>query len=269
MSYATLMVYVEQESGHIRLTANLAERLQARLIGIAACPPMPVVTGEDAPIDTILFAQEEVAMRASLDKTGEQFRSIVGDCTVVVDWRSAPDFPSKFVIREARAADLVIVGQTSTRPDHPLDVGALLLRVGRPVLVVPTAVASLGPRRAVVAWKDTREARRVLCDALPMLQLAESIFLIEICEWGAEDQAQQRLRDVSGFLAHHGITNVTERILQHPAIAGDVLVRFAQDVQADLIVAGAYGHSRLGEWMFGGVTHELLTRSPVCCLFSH
>ena len=104
MSYATLMVYVEEESGHIGLAATLAERLQARLIGVAACPPMPVVTGEDAPIDSILFAQEEVAMRASLDKTGEQFRSIVGDGTVAVDWRCAPDFPSKFVIREARAA---------------------------------------------------------------------------------------------------------------------------------------------------------------------
>ena len=102
-----------------------------------------------------------------------------------------------------------------------------------------------------------------------MLQLAESIFLVEICEWGAEDRALRRLKDVSSFLGHHKITNVTERILQHPAIAGEVLVRFAQDVQADLIVAGAYGHSRLGEWMFGGVTRELLTRSPVCCLFSH
>ena len=269
MSCATLMVYVEDEPGRVRLAADLAKRLQARLIGIAACPPMPVVTGEDAPIDSILFAQEEAAMRASLDKIGERFRAIVGDGLVAAEWRSEPDFPGKFVIRESRAADLIVVGQTSTRSHHPLDAGGLLLRVGRPVLVVPTAVASLGPRRAVVAWKDTREARRVLCDALPMLQLAESIFLIEICEWGAEDQAQQRLRDVSGFLAHHGITNVTERILQHPAIAGDVLVRFAQDVQADLIVAGAYGHSRLGEWMFGGVTHELLTRSPVCCLFSH
>ena len=78
-----------------------------------------------------------------------------------------------------------------------------------------------------------------------------------------------RLKDVSGFLIHHGITNVTERVLPDAAIAGDVLVRFAQDTQADLIVAGAYGHSRLGEWMFGGVTRDLLTKSPICCLFSH
>jgi nucleotide-binding universal stress UspA family protein len=230
---------------------------------------MPVVTGEDAPIDAILFAEEEVAMRASLDKTGERFRAIVGDGPIAVEWRSAPDFPNKFVIRESRAADLVIVGQTSMRSHHPLDVGGLLLRVGRPVLVVPNAGVSLGPRRAVVAWKDTREARRVLCDALPMLQLAESIFLVEICEWGEEDQALIRLKDVSGFLAHHSITNVVERVLQHAAIAGDVLLRFAQDAQADLIVAGAYGHSRLGEWVFGGVTHDLLTKSAICCLFSH
>ena len=184
-----------------------------------------------------------------------------------VEWRSAPDFPNSFVIRESRAADLIIIGQSSTLP-HPLDVGGFLLRAGRPVLVVPNALASFAARHLVVAWKDTREARRVLCDALPLLRLAENVVLVEVCEWGAEE-ALHRLKDVSGFLSHHGITNVTERVLPDAAIAGDVLVRFAQDTQADLIVAGAYGHSRLGEWMFGGVTRDLLTKSPICCLFSH
>jgi nucleotide-binding universal stress UspA family protein len=121
----------------------------------------------------------------------------------------------------------------------------------------------------IVAWKDTREARRALADAVPILQLAESILVVEVCDWGAEDSVLHRLKDVSRFLTQHRIANVTERVLLQAAIAGDVLIRFAQEVQADLIVAGAYGHSRLGEWMFGGVTGDLLTKSQICCLFSH
>jgi nucleotide-binding universal stress UspA family protein len=269
MSYASLMIYVEQNTQHIKLAADLAGRCKARLIGIAAHPPMPVVTGEDAPIDSVLFEQEEVNARAMLEKEGERFRAIAGSAPAAVEWRSAPGFPDDFIVRESRAADLIVVGRDSTRLHRSLDVGGFLLRAGRPVLVVPHAVDSVGPRRAIVAWKDTREARRALSDALPILRLAESILLVEVCEWGAEDVALRRLKDVSRFLAQHRIVAVTERVLPNAAIAGDVLVRFAQEAQADLIVAGAYGHSRLGEWMFGGVTRDLLNKSQICCLFSN
>jgi nucleotide-binding universal stress UspA family protein len=121
----------------------------------------------------------------------------------------------------------------------------------------------------VVAWKDTRESRRAIRDALPFLRLAESVFLVEVAAWGADANALPRLKDVGRFLAQHEIRNVTERVLPDEPIAADVLLRFAQEQSADLIVSGAYGHSRLGEWIFGGVTRELLSRSPVCCLFSH
>jgi hypothetical protein len=84
---------------------------------------------------------------------------------------------------------------------------------------------------------------------VPILQLAESILVVEVCDWGAEDSVLHRVKDVSRFLIQHRVANVTERVLLQAAIAGDVLIRFAQEVQADLIVAGAYGHSRLGEWM--------------------
>jgi len=280
MSYASLMSYVEGESERIRLAIDLADRFQARLIGIAARAPMPMVTSEDAAIDVGLLERENADVRSFLDKAGEQFRTVTYTCQTPLErrsgkgklsfeWRSAPDFPNDFVAREARAADLVIVGQTSTTPYRSLDVGSLLLNAGRPVLVVRGALASLATRRVVVAWKDTREARRAVRDAMPFLRAAETVTLIEVCEWGAEARALQHLKDVGRFLARHHITNVTERVLPDEPIAGDVLLRFVRDENADLIVSGAYGHSRLGEWIFGGVTRELLTKSPVCCLFSH
>jgi nucleotide-binding universal stress UspA family protein len=269
MSYAALMVYVENEPRRVRLATDLARRFQASLIGIAARASMPVVTGEDAGIDVALMDQEDAGIRAFLHKAGEEFRSTTADCQIAVEWRSAESSPNDFVAREARSADLLIVGQTAAAAYRSLETGSLLLNAGRPVLVVPKDVASLAVRHVVVAWNDTRESRRAIRDALPFLRLAESVFLVEVVAWGAEANALPRLKDVGRFLAQHQIKNVTERVLPDEPIAGDVLLRFAQEQSAGLIVSGAYGHSRLGEWIFGGVTRELLNRSTVCCLFSH
>jgi nucleotide-binding universal stress UspA family protein len=150
------------------------------------------------------------------------------------------------------------------------DPGALVLRAGRPVLAVPPGVNSLGGRRIVVAWKDSREARRAIQDALPFLRRADEVIVVEVCETSDEvTDSQARLRDVAQYLKRHQIKAVAERVRPVEGAAVNSLLRLAQDESADLIVAGAYGHSRLGEWIFGGVTQGLLARSPVCCLFSH
>jgi nucleotide-binding universal stress UspA family protein len=123
----------------------------------------------------------------------------------------------------------------------------------------------------VVAWKDTREARRAIQDALPFLHRADEIILVEVCE-RSDDVApsQSRLRDVALYLTNHRIAAaVAERVRPVDGTAASSLLRLVQDESADLIVAGAYGHTRLGEWIFGGMTQALLAESPVCCLFSH
>jgi nucleotide-binding universal stress UspA family protein len=123
----------------------------------------------------------------------------------------------------------------------------------------------------VVAWKDTREARRALQDALPLLHHADEIVITEVCE-KSDDLAPSgaRLRDVARYLAGHRIAAaVAERVRPVDDTAANTLLRLVEDESADLIVAGAYGHTRLGEWVFGGMTQALLAESPVCCLFSH
>jgi nucleotide-binding universal stress UspA family protein len=174
------------------------------------------------------------------------------------------------VAREARAADLVIIGnaRASRDPFRALDPGSFILKAGRPVLVVPTGVTALPPRRVAVAWKDAREARRAVQDALPFLREAENVVIVEVAERGG-GQASSRLRDVANYLTRHGIATVTERVLPVDATASDSLLRFIADENISLVAAGGYGHSRLGEWAYGGVTRDLLAESPVCCLFSH
>jgi nucleotide-binding universal stress UspA family protein len=120
-----------------------------------------------------------------------------------------------------------------------------------------------------VAWKDAREARRAVYDALPLLQSAQAVVLTEILEEGEDARAADRLKDVANYLSRHRVDMITQQVRPADVTASDSLIRFVQDENIDLLVAGAYGHSRLGEWAFGGVTRGLLAESPVCCLLSH
>ena len=118
-------------------------------------------------------------------------------------------------------------------------------------------------KRVTVAWKDTRESRRALRDALPLLRKAEQIVVTEICERELEvADSQRRLRDVAQYLSRQGVSCVADRVRPAEGTTAETLSRFVHDELSDLIVAGAYGHSRVGEWVFGGMTQELSRPQP-------
>lgn len=275
MSYASIMVQVDvtgELNGRVRVAGQLADRFQSHLIGISSWMPRPPFTVEGVVIDPTLSAEELAERTRILDQRGRAFKSATGIDEHRLEWRSSQEFPSEYIAREARAADLVIISRERPAYDPYVfpDPGELLLRVGRPVLTVPPSVSSLNGRRVVVAWKDTREARRAIQDALPFLHRADEIVVAEVCEH-SDDVApsQRRLRDVAKYLASHRIAAaVAERVRPVEGTAANSLLRLVQDESADLIVAGAYGHTRLGEWIFGGMTQALLAESPVCCLLS-
>jgi nucleotide-binding universal stress UspA family protein len=257
--------------GRVRVAAGLADLFDASLIGIAAWAPMSVVLGERALEEPNPAETHLQDMKALLDQKGQQFCAAVGTGGRRVEWRSVLDFPTRAIAREARAADLIIIGSVRENldPFRALDPAGLLLKAGRPVLVVPGNVTTLSPKRIAVAWKDAREARRAVRDALPFLQKAESVMIVEISEDGSAEQPLLRLKDVAGYLARHGVEIVVERVRSADYTAAASLLRLIHDENINLIVAGAYGHSRLGEWAYGGVTGGLLAESPICCLFSH
>ena len=136
-------------------------------------------------------------------------------------------------------------------------------------MLVPDIVHPLPLHRVVVAWKDAPECRRAVRDALPLLQRAKEVLLVEIDEGGVESEARGELADIASFLGRQQVSVADQVWRRARGPVAVELLRFIDNEKADLIVAGGYGHSRLGEWMFGGVTHELLSTSPVCCLLSH
>ena len=210
-------------------------------------------------------------MRTKLAHRGEWFRRIADANHRKVDWRAMLDFRAVALPREARSADLVIIGQVKAPVNAytALDPGEAILKAGRPMLVVPDEVSTLRGEHVVIGWKDTREARRAVCDALPFLQRATRVTIVEACGPGEEKAAVGRLDDVARYLARHRVDGGPRIMLEQRGSGAEQLIRNAQEEDADLLVTGAYGHSRLGEWIFGGMTRELLATSPICCLMSH
>jgi nucleotide-binding universal stress UspA family protein len=273
MSYATLMVYVDADrmpEERVRLAARLAGQFNAALIGLSAVAIRPPVAAEGMVIAETTAAEIK-EIRAKLAEKGNWFRNIAGTVHRNLEWRSVLDFPTGALAREARIADLVVIGQHAPLGDvySSVDPGEMILKAGRPTLVVPEGVSVLRADRIVIGWKDTREARCAVRDALPFFREATRVTIVEICAPGEEGAAQEHMDEVVRYLNRHRIIGGPRVILHRDRSGAALLIRLAQEEGADLLVTGAYGHSRLGEWIFGGVTHELLATSPICCLMSH
>jgi len=266
MTFSSIMVHLDLEhtdGACLRIAIDLAGRFNAKLIGIAAA------TGqsshhEDETITQMPLRELYSDITKRLAQAEDRFRSMANSRQI--EWRSAIARPADYISREARAADLVVIGAQRNGLGN-LDPGDLVMQVGRPVLVVPPQVKSLELKLAMVCWKDTREARRAVSDALPLLQKTQQVAVVEVIpDESGRDAAHGRVDDVIAWLKRHGI-EAFARVFQCPE-RDDPMEKLFQ-YGADLIVAGAYGHTRLREWVFGGFTHDLVHRSPVCALLVH
>ncbi len=145
----------------------------------------------------------------------------------------------------------------------------VLLHAGPPVLVVPHAGAhATAGSRILVAWKDTREAARAMRDSLPFLCAAERVLLVEIGGVPCEPECDEAFAAASAWLGAHQVAFDAHREIALAEIGAQLLTRAAA-FDADLVVSGGYGHSRLREWVLGGVTRHLLMHMTVPTLFSH
>jgi len=273
MSYATLLVYVNADhvsKQFVGVAAGLADKFSARLIGLSAQAIVPPFVAEGVVIVDNASEFDIAQMKTSLAEVGNKFRAAAGTDRQT-EWRSFLEYPTDTLISEARCADLIVVEKGKSPGDiyKFLDGGAAILGAGRPFLVVPAAVKSLSAEHVVVGWKDTREARRAVQDALPFLHEAKRVTIVEICDEDQREAARHRVDDVVRYLARHRVKAEARVELQLRGSGADLIIAFAEDEGADLLVTGAYGHSRLNEWIFGGMTRDLLASSPICCLMSH
>jgi nucleotide-binding universal stress UspA family protein len=275
MTYATVMVSMALDrpnGARLEIAGQLAERLGALVIGVTAgefSPPLYFTDGAQA---QKVLDEGQAAIINRVAEVEAQFRGAMQRRAATVEWRSAGDFPTRFIVQQARAADIIIVGEDGhdalSDPFMQVNPSDLVMQTGRPLLVVPETSNWLDLRNVLIAWKDTQEARRAVVDALPMLRKAKDVIVAEI----AEDEAGRAaalsgVKDVVAWLSRHGVL-ASGQVPDECGQAAAQLGRIASEVGAGLVVAGAYGHSRLREWVFGGVTKELINPSKRCSLLS-
>lgn len=277
MTWSSLIVYVDDEADNtqrIEQAAALAKAHGAHLIGVSACAPeTPVADAYGAGIllGEVLMEQHERA-ESALKGAEARFREIATRAGVSCEWRADVGDPTSLLIKHARAADVLIVGRDAAnasgwRAPHPAD---LAMRAGRSILIVPP-----NPARSVVgapvllAWTDSRESRLAAVAAIPMLREAESVRVLELCDPEDMDGARLRTADVVAWLTRHGVRAEGEARAHDDRSAGRRLLDCAAEMKAGAIVSGAWGHARMRQWIFGGVTQTLITESPVALLLAH
>jgi nucleotide-binding universal stress UspA family protein len=276
VTYATLMVNLapgEQNASLLKVTGELAERFRATVVGIAVRQPLQLLYNDALDFDDAI-ERDFREIERELEAAEAEFRSALLGRASKLEWRSSvtvgPLF--EYLAHEVRAADLVITGPSSAhqplcRARH-VNLGSLLMQIGRPLLIVPQDMDRLRLRRVLVCWKDKRETRRVISDVLPLLRLAEEVTVVEIAAKIDLAAATRRVSDVGAWLGRHGV------VAESVATAADgndaeQLEAFADAYRADIIVGGAYGHSQLREVTLGGVTRDLLLRAERCAFVSH
>ena len=275
MSIASLMACLQLDrpnAGVLGVARDVAKRFGSRVIGLAAKQASIHV----ADAASARASRTSTSCRSSRIAPGwsKASSAACSRTATKTHWRAQLTFgpASEFIAAEARAADLIIIStarhESLLFPSGHPEPGDLLMRLGRPLLCVPEGVAALPLTRALICWKDSREARRAIADAVPLLQAAERVDVVEIVEPRRIEDAQARLSEIAAWLAGHRI----EASCAAETCRGPESVRLgeiARDRGADLIVAGAFGHSRLREWAFGGVTRDLVLNSDRCVLASH
>lgn len=275
MSYATIMVHLDLARSNASLlafTADLANRMQAGVIGIVACQPLAVVYG-DGMIMGDYVQQDRDEINAEIETARTEFHDVLTSRVSDLQWRSTMTIGAlcDYAAEQARSADIILVSVGAGTPptsSRRFVTGDLIMRAGRPVLLVPDGVDALGLNRMIVAWKDTREARRAVTDALPLLKLAAEVIVVEIASSDEFAGAEAHCHDLVGWLHRHRVKAAAMPMLSSGNDAA-TLRSFADDQKADLIVAGGYGHSRLREWVLGGVTRDFLLHADRCSLISH
>lgn len=275
MSYRTIMVHLhtgDNNSAVLSVAKTVAERFNAKVIGAIVGQQTQIIYGRGyAMMD--FFDLEETQLEKDINETEALFRNAFKGYKSAIEWRSkvTREPMIDYIAAEARCADLIITGiAPSDFFQGPAAVTAseIVMKSGRPVLVVPSKIDNFKLNHILVGWKETREARRAIADAIPMLKLAKEVTVVEVATKSNKNETKKRLKDVENWLKTHEVNASSVSHIAKDDDATDFVV-LAKKQKANIVVAGAYGHSRLREWALGGVTDELLHNTNFCSLLSH
>lgn len=279
MNFKTIIVHVDDGPtcpARIAVAARLALAFDAHLTGIVGIPAVELIGMVRAELGEDLVRRYSDAHDARCRAAAEAFRTQAENAGVgSLESRVLRSDIERSLATHARYADLLVMGQPDPavpregRSGHLLE--SALLTGGRPVLIVPYAgrFQTVG-ERVLVAWNASREATRAVTDSVPLLERARAVTVLTAnAEASADGHGDLPGSDIALYLARHGVRAEAAPTVAKDIDVGDWLLSRAFDLEADLIVMGAYGHSRLRELVLGGVTRSILQHMTVPVLMSH
>ena len=271
----TVIVDNSGERRPVKLAAELARLTDAHLTGVALAvdPLIPIYTvAAPIPTDFIVAAHEQgiADANAALDA----FDALGEAAGVTTERRLAESISGDFsgVVRSTILTDLVVVGQDDDNHEEPLRdalIEALLFQSGVPTLLVPTrGVSELRTAKAIVAWNGSVQAARAVRAAMPLLARSQSV-IVAIVDEGAAPAGIEQGADIGAYLARHGLNVEVRTIANAHEGAGQAILNLAAEEDATWLVMGAYGHSRIRQFLLGGVTRHILGRAGIPILMAH
>jgi nucleotide-binding universal stress UspA family protein len=275
-----ILVHVDkadQPNGPLEAAIHLAKRYNAHVSGLHVTSLFHYVAAHDVWVAG-LWEECKDELRAAAQRAQEQFKAATASAGVLGEWHHVDGDPTYTILDYGRVVDLVVLGQpTQDAPPITREItDKAALALGRPVLFVPFAgfSGSLG-KRVLVAWDGGRESARAVNDALPLLVQAEHVVVMSV-EPPVRDTARKNAgdeiskgADIALHLARHGVKAETVRDTASPQFVGEKLLEQVERQRADLVVMGAYGHSRVKEIVLGGATRHMLKHATVPVLMSH
>jgi len=274
MPLKDILVYVDDSaraSGTVAAACSLALRHDAHLTGLTVnrAPEIPGFAGIEVPQSALEILKQQ--RQESLDKARQVFDDAVNAAGLSgrSGWTVTSGQPLEVLSLRSRYADLTVISQNEPEAQGGGEalVDDLIMASGRPILVIPYigAAAEIG-QKILVAWNASREAARAVSDAMPILEAADSIEVFAVEPHGMGDIPGA---DIAMHLARHGLKADASKTTGLDIEVGDVLLNQVADSGADLVVMGAYGHSRMRELVLGGATRHLLEHMTVPVLLSH
>jgi nucleotide-binding universal stress UspA family protein len=272
-----IVVFIDghtETAGILEFAGILAQEHGARLISVFMQPEPTVTPAETFArgkgMESVIEVHQAQLERIEAERRA-QFEGIVRRHGIQSEWRSLP-YSSTEVGVHAYYADLVVIarpesaGQTAGPPGLA---ESLVLSSGRPIIMFPPRGTVSQIRRILVAWNATRESIRAVADALPLLVKAKAVQVLVVDhERNRAGHGQEPGADIARHLTRHGAQVEVQRLSSGGKDVGQLLLSQAAAFGADLLVMGAYGHSQLREWMFGGVTRTVLYQAALPVLLS-
>lgn len=268
---------IERAAELLKVAGDLAVRHQAHLVGLYIVPGIhiyAVPSGVHGAID--VNKEQRAYYDSQTDQVHQAFEEAVRKTAVVGEWRhvhAETHQMAKCALEHCLRADLIVAAQS---PEEGFDsfepefAETLVMESGRPVLVVPRegTFAPVGTH-VIVGWNESPQAARACGDAIPLLQKADQVTIVSVNPAVGSTAENLPGAELATMLSRHDVKVTTEKVSPRSGNVSETLLAKASDRGANLIVVGAYGHSRLREYVFGGVTNHLLQHMTVPVLMSH